>query len=201
MSAPGEAALTSYLQASQQYSLDTTYSGNSYNLKLSRVPNSGTTTFNGSAPAYSTVQTVSLFENGTLVANDISTAYYLLSPYVPLGRVSSSGSPYAVVTSSFPLPTTINVGDSGAYENMTYYHDSTMATMDADETATYSVSANNATTVLLCVNATVSNVTAQGAADGMGDSTESDCYTVSGSGAVALVSVTVTVNGVTLKFQ
>ena len=201
-SAPGEPALAAYVQASHSTTLHATdSSGNSWTLQLSTVANAGTTTFNGTANAYSTVDTVTLDKNGTLVATNTSTSYFLLNPYVPLGKDSSGGTPYAVVTSSFPLPATVTVGNSGAFDNLTYYHDSTLAVADADETATYSVEANNSTTLLTCFNTVISGVTAQGTADGLAAGTETDCYTVNSAGTAALFTITVTASGVTLKFQ
>ena len=200
-SAPGEAALVGFVQSSHQYTLTATNSGNTYTAQVSNAPNSGTTTFNGSAPAYSTVQTVTISQNGAVIGNKITTEYYLLNPYVGLGNVTSTGSPYSVVMSFSALPATVTVGGSGAFDTVTYYHDSTKAVLDADETITYTVMANNSTTLLVCLDSTISNVTAQGMADGMANSTESDCYTVDASGTAALHSITVTVGGVTLTFM
>jgi hypothetical protein len=193
--------MVAFLQSSQQYTLTATDSGNTFTAQLSNAPNSGTTTFNGSAPAYSTVQTVTFEENGVVAANSITTVYYLLNPYMDLGNVSSTGSPYAVVMSFSPLPGTVSVGDSGAFETVSYYHDSTQTALDADQTVTYTVSANDSTTLLVCLDSTISNVTAQGMADGMANGTESDCYTVNAAGIAALHSITVTVNGTTLTFM
>jgi hypothetical protein len=193
--------MATYLQASHKYTLKAGNGGNSYTLQVSTVPNPGTTKFNGSAPAYSSVDTVTLEENGASLANHTSTDYFLLNPYVPLGRVSSSGSPYGVVTSSTPLPTTFDVGSSGSLDSMTYYHDSSMSVTDADEAATYSVKANNTTTLLMCLDSTISNLTAQGTADDLVDDGETDCYAVDDAGNATLVSVVLTVNGTTLTFQ
>jgi hypothetical protein len=200
-SAPGEMALVNFLQAAHQNMLNASYSGNNYSLTVSFAPNAGTTTFNGSAPAYSTVETVTLSKNGTVVTTGVSTAYFLLNPYMPLGQVASSGSPYAVVVTSSPLPTTISVGTSGAFDTLTYYHDSTKATIDADESISYSVMANNSTTLLFCLNSTFSNVTAQGMTDGLANGTENDCYTVDATGTANVSSITVTVAGTMLTFQ
>jgi len=190
-SAPGEPALAAYVQASHSTTLHATDgSGNSWTLQLSTAAN-----------AYSTLDTVTLDKNGTLVATNTSTSYFLLNPYVPLGKVSSGQTPYAIVTSSFPLPATVTVGNSGAFDNLTYYHDSTLAVADADETTTYSVEANNSTTLLTCFNTVISGVTAQGTADGLAAGTETDCYTVNSAGTAALFTITVTASGVTLKFQ
>ena len=69
------------------------------------------------------------------------------------------------------------------------------------ETATYSVSANNATTLLFCVNAVVSGVTAQGTADGLANGMESDCYSVNATGKATLTSIALTVGGAALTFK
>jgi hypothetical protein len=200
-SAPGAMAMASYRQGAHKYTLKASNAGNSYTLQVSSVPNAGTTKFNGAAPAYSSVDTVTLDENGVMIANTVSTDYFLLNPYVPLGRVSSTGSPYGVVTSSSPLPTTLEVGSSGDMDSLTYYHDSSMSTLDAQEDDAYSVKANNTTTLLLCEDSSITNVTTQGTADDLVDDSESDCYTVDAAGNAALVSVALTVNGVTLKFE
>lgn len=201
-SAPGEAALVAYLQASHQTMLSAAdASGNSYTVQLNSALNAGTTTFNGSAPAYSTTQTIAFQKNSALVESGTSTSYYLLNPYVPLGETYSSGSPFALVSTYTPFPTTLNVGDAGSVASLTYYHDSTMTTADASETDTYTVGANNSATLLMCLNSVISNVTSQGALDGLADSSEADCYTVDASGNADLVSIAVTVNGATLNFM
>ena len=200
-SAPGETALMAYLQASHNYTLKANSGGNSYTLQVSHVANAGTTKFNGSAPAYSSVDTLTLDENAVRLAISASADYFLLHPYVPLGRVSSTGSPYGVVTSSTPLPTTLEVGSSGDVDSLTYYHDSAMSALDAHEEDTYSVRANNTTTLLLCLDSTMTNVTAQGTADDLVDDTQSDCYSIDAAGNAALVSITLTVNGVDLTFR
>ena len=200
-SAPGETAMATYRQGAHKYTFEASNAGNSYILQVSSVPNAGTTKFNGAAPAYSSVDTVTLEENGQVIANTVSTDYFLLNPYVPLGRVSGTGSPYGVVSSSSPLPSTLDVGSSGSVDSLTYYHDSTRSTVDGDESVEYSVKSNNATTLLLCLDSSVTNVTAQGTVDDLIDDTESDCYTVDAAGNAALVSSTLTVNNVTLTFE
>jgi hypothetical protein len=75
--------------------------------------------------------------------------YLQASPYMPLGKASSTGTPFAVVTSSTPFPTTLNVGSSGPLDDLAYYLDSTMATVDA-----------------------------QGTTDGLAVDMETDCYSV-----------------------
>jgi hypothetical protein len=202
-SAPGEAALVGYLQSRHQYMLTAQSAGLSYSLNLNSAPNPGTTMFNGSAPAYSTAVNFTITEAHAPapLTSSLTTAYYLMNPYVPLGIVSGSGSPYAVVKTYMPFPVTITLGTSGTIDDLTYYHDSTMSTMDAEETIYYTVTAQDSMTLLLCLNSTFSNVTAQGTADGMANGTQSDCYTVDSAGVAALASITLTAKGNTLSFQ
>jgi len=172
-----------------------------YNLQVHNVPNAAATTFNGAAPAYSTMVTLLPTKNGQPLSGSTFISYYLLNPYVPLGRVAFGGSPYAVVISSTQLANMVTVGDSGAVDSLTYYHDSTMATTDANETVTYSVMANDSTTVLLCLNSTISDVTAQGTTDGMVNGTTSDCYTVDSAANATLASHTMMLDGMMITFD
>jgi hypothetical protein len=200
-SVPGESAFVAYLQSSHQNTLTALNGGSTYTLQVNGAATAGTTTFNGSAPAYGTIETLALGKDGVAVANGSSTQYYLLNPYVPLGEVSSTGSPYGVVINPSPLPATFDVGASGALETLTFYHDSTKTTVDASETITYSVTTNTYTALLVCLNSTISGVTAQGTTDGLANGSESDCFTEDASGNVALLSITLTVNGMTLTFR
>jgi hypothetical protein len=201
-SAPGDAAMAAFLQATHHAMLSATDSmSNSYTLQIDQVANAGTTTFERSAPAYSATSTVSLSQNGTQFARTVDTSYFLLNPVIPLGKVNSTGSPYAIVTSSTPIPVTLTVGSSGAFDNVTYYHDSTKAVVDANEVDTYSVAANNSSSLLYCIQSAISGTTLQGSADGMADGTETDCYAVTSAGVATLVSASVSVGGGTLKFQ
>jgi hypothetical protein len=201
-SAPGDSAVAKYFQRQHETWLNATDSGNTYSLVVLNRPNAGTTTFNGSGPAYSMDVTATVAKAGDMyVANFVSTNYFLLNPYVPLGKVYGTGTPYAVVNSPGPLPSTLSVGSSGTIETAFIYHDGTQATVDGNMSVAYSVKPNNASTILFCLDTVVSGVTPQGTSDGLVDGTETDCYSVSLTGDVNLVSVTMTVNGVTLHFH
>src|SRR5208337_192691 len=67
-SAPGAAAITSYVQTSHQSTLtasDTT--GNSYVMELSTTPKAGTTSFDGHSGALSSADSMTLSKNGVHV--------------------------------------------------------------------------------------------------------------------------------------
>jgi hypothetical protein len=200
-SAPGEAALLAYVQSSQSATLTATNDGNTFTLDVGFAPGNGTTTFEGHGPAYSSVETLTLKENGTLLTTNVSTGYFLENPYTPLGKVYGTGSPFALVSNFTPFPTTLTIGATGPVDDITLYHDDTMAVVDGNGTETYTVQANNPTTLLFCINSVTSNVTAQGTADGLADDTEIDCYTVDAAGTATLVSITLNVEGTTLDFQ
>lgn len=202
-SAPGAAAINAFFQASHSATLNAgDTAGNKYQVQLSWVPNAGTTTFNGTANAHSTVRAVSVFVNGALNSNDISTEYFLLNPYVPIGAQHTSGTT-DISANIQPVPATITVGQSGPIDTVTVYHNATLITVDALETNTFSVLANNPTTLLFCQNSVLSNVTAQGTADGFVADTESDCYAVDASGNANIARIILSLNGgvTTLTFQ
>lgn len=209
---PGEAAMNAYLQAAHHSTLHATDSaGNAYTLQVDRVPQATQRMFNGTS-AYSTADTFTLTKSGSPPAITQSLSFFLLNPYVPVAKVYGEifGGYYdispvfsGVVTSSFPLPTTLTVGDSGVVANVTYSSNRTraVATVDGYESDTYSVTVDTAWTELLCLDAAVSGVTSQGTADGLGSVPETDCYAVDTSGKATLVAVTKTVAGETLTFR
>jgi hypothetical protein len=202
-SAPGEAALVGFLQTPHQYTLRAQAMARSYSLDVASSPNPGATTFNGSAPAYGTGGKIAVMaaNDPTPLASSAATAYYLTNPYAPLGNVSSTGSPYGVVATFVPFPATVTVGMSGTVDDLTYYHDSKMSTIDAEQTVDYTISAKDSASLLLCLNSTFSNVTAQGTADGLANGTQTDCYSVDAAGHAALYSSTRMVNGAMLTFH
>jgi hypothetical protein len=172
--------------------LTATSNGNTYTATYSETPNPGTTTFNGQIASSSTV-TLTVVENGTTISSETSAAYYLTNPYTPLGATgTANGNGFEFLfNSTTPFPTTLTVGTSGPVGSGTYYMSGTNVAIGS-LTETYSVVANNSTTVLLKVFAT-------GTLNGTQIS-ETINYTVDASGHVTLLSVQITVNGVTLTF-
>ena len=167
-------------------------SGNTYTAIFSQTPNNGTVMFNGQT-AYSSALSITILQNGATLATEASTDYYLENPFSPLGISGSTNgtSWYFLFNSTTPYPTTLTVGDSGPVGSGTYYDAATNASIGS-LTETYSVTANNPTTVLL-------NVYASGMLNGNQES-ETITYTVDAAGNIALSSVQVTVNGQTLTF-
>jgi hypothetical protein len=53
----------------------------------------------------------------------------------------------------------------------------------------------------LCLNSTISDVSAQGTTDGMVNGAASDCYTVDPTGNATLVSHTMMLNGMMITFD
>ena len=172
--------------------LATTLNGNTVTLQLSATANTGTATFNGQVAETGNLS-LTVLENGSPLVTEIATAYYLTNPYSPLGLGITVNGVSEVVTypSTTPLPANLTVGSSGPLTTGTYYA-ANGTTVIGSLTETYSVTANNATSVKYTVYGT-------GTVNGSPVS-ETDIYTVSTSGTIALVEVDLLVNGQTLKF-
>lgn len=201
-SAPGGSIFGDYLQKQSQTALVATdNSGNSYTLEVEISPYSGITTFNDVFNVYETETFLTLQKNGAIALQAMTNDFYLLNPYQPVGSAGVTLTPYQVVVSSTALPSTLQIGDSGPLYSATTYHDPNKTALDGMEIATYTVMENDATTIRLCFDSTISGVTTQGTADGLADGTESDCYSVDSSGNMQLIEVTITAGAVTLDFQ
>lgn len=208
----GEAAMNAYLQVAHHTTLNAAdSSGNNFMLLVSRMPKATQTMFNGTS-AYGTEDTFTLTKNGAPFSITQSLSFFVLNPYAPVGKVYGGlfGNCYycayafhGVVTSSFPLPATLKVGDSGAVASLTYYSDRARAvpTLDGFEADTYSVIPDSAWTRLLCLASEISGITSQGTADGFGKVPETDCYAIDAADTATLVEVTKSVAGETLTFR
>jgi hypothetical protein len=167
-------------------------SGNTYTVVYSSAPG-GMAMFNGQNASTSTIG-LTISENGAVLATEDSTAYYLTTPYSPLGLSgTTSGTAWTAVINSYtPLPSTLTVGGSGALSSATYY-DGMMAAIGS-LTETYTVTENSPTALFL-------NIDAAGTINGVQE-TETLTYSVASDGTIqALVQAQVTLNGTTLTFH
>ena len=167
-------------------------SGNSWSATYSSTPG-GMAMFNGQNANTSAIA-LTISENGTVVATEDSTAYYLANPYSPLGLSgTTSGTAWtATITGYTPLPSTLTVGASGPLESVTYTDG--MGANIGSLTETYTVTADSPNDLFL-------NVDAAGSINGVQE-TETLTYAVAQDGTVqALVQAQITVNGTTLTFN
>ncbi|HYB33212.1 MAG TPA: hypothetical protein VED45_07260 [Steroidobacteraceae bacterium] len=174
--------------------LTATYNGVTYTAVYSETPNNGTVMFDNQL-AHSSTVTISVSANGAQLATQTSTVYYLENPYNPLGLTeTTNGTSYEFLyTSTNPLPTTLTVGDSGPLGSGNYYVPGSQVPVGS-LTETYSVTARDATTVML-------SVMASGTLNGTAVS-DTVNYSVEAMGNITLVSVVVTVPGLgTLTFS
>jgi hypothetical protein len=166
-------------------------SGNSWSATYSSTPG-GSATFNGQTANTSAIA-LTISENGTVVATEDSTAYYLANPYSPLGLSgTTSGTAWtATITGYTPLPSTLTVGMSGQLDSVTYTDG--MGNNIGSLTETYTVTAESPTTLLLTINAA-------GSVSGVQE-TETLTYSVASDGTIeALVQVQITGNGTNITF-
>jgi hypothetical protein len=165
--------------------------GNAVTLQRSETPNTGTGTFNGQSAETASLS-LTVLEGSTPLATNVGTAYYLTDPYTPLGvTMTVNGAAESLIYSSIaPLPSTLTVGASGPLASGTYYNSDDVSIGSVTET--YSVAANNATSVKYIVYA-------DGTINGV-ETPETDTYTVSASGSVALVEIDLVLDGTTVTF-
>jgi hypothetical protein len=130
-------------------------SGNVFYLAISDTADAGTASFDGQMANYNTLG-VAITENTNPnpVLSRGAVAFYLTSPYSPLGEeITQNG--VIVETALLPPftpPSSLTVGDSGQLDAISYYNTSNVLIGNA--TQTYSVAANNATTVLVTLTTT-----------------------------------------------
>jgi hypothetical protein len=169
-----------------------TSGANSYTAIYGQTPTIGTTMFDGQA-ANSSAISLTVTENGSTIDTETSNAYYLLSPYQPLGLSGTvNGAAYAFLfTSTDPLPATLTVGTSGPLGSGTYYAAGTN-TVIGSLTETYSVTA-------VAINAVQLTISGSGTVNGSSVD-ETFTYTVDTSGTLALQSLQLTVSGTALTF-
>lgn len=166
-------------------------SGNTWTATYSSTAG-GTAMFNGQTASTSLIA-LTVSENGTVVATEDSTAYYLANPYSPLGiSGTTSGTTWTAIINSFtPLPTTLMVGSAGPVLSATYYENGVSI---GGLTETYTVTEDSPTALFL-------NIDAAGAINGVQE-TETLTYSIGSDGTVsALVQAQITVNGTTLTFH
>ena len=167
--------------------------GNSYSLTYSVTTNPGTTMFDGQMASSSSIA-LTMQENGTPVGTETATAYYLTNPYVALGLTGTAdGVGFEIIfNSTNPYPTTLSVGASGPLAIGTFYTPGTNVAIGS-LSVTYSVEANNASSLLLKV---ASSATLAG-----NQVPPVIAYAVDSSGEATLSSIQVTLKGVTLTFS
>lgn len=165
--------------------------GNTYSLTVSNSP-SGSVTFSGQV-ADTSVVSLTLAENGTVISTDDTTSYYLTNPYSPLGLSGTTNGVAwtAVVTSYMPFPATLTVGSSGSVISANYQD--SMGNILGGLTETYTVTADTPSDLLL-------NINASGSVNGTSVA-ETLTYSITSMGGLSLAQVQITVNGVTLTFQ
>jgi len=170
--------------------------GNTYTLVYSETANTGTTSFDGQQANSSTIS-VAISENGGTPVMETTTAYYLLSPYTPLGisGTAAGGIAYQIMFNNpTGLPAMLTPGESGQLVSGNF----SAGTITGTFTQNYMVTANNASTVTLTLSG---NVMLMGGST-MNDSAVSQTtFTVDATGNIKLVSAEVTINGMMYTFM
>jgi len=187
---PIDSAISAFQQMNESFNLSASNGGNNYTLTLSWVPGAQSS-FDG-VSSFTSTRTVTISENGILVASDVQTGYFTISPFKPLGAVDTNGQ-VTVDANQVVLPDLATVGQSGAVDTYTIYTDNTRTTVYGNGTDTWALNADTSTTAFFCANTV-------GTTNGS-PFTESDCYQTDENGNILSVTATLTENGITLNFK
>ena len=175
---PVRAALAAYFGAEHSFSgryIEPT-SGKAYDFAYKSVPGPEVM-FQGKL-AMSASVTYSMKQGGhTLLDDEVSTAYYQLDPFMPLGSMSPEGD-YAVASDTHHLPTTAKAGDTGPFLTIKTYDGATKVWSGTATVITWEMQADTDSTAWFCTKATI--LLSRG---GTKTST-TECYKLSKAGAV-----------------
>lgn len=186
-----DSAYSAVAQMNQTYNLTATLGNNTYTLNIAYLPGA-MSSFNGQ-PADTAKLTSILSEDGVLITSNVTTEYFTISPYFPLGAINTNGQ-VTVDTNQTPLPVYAVAGQTNLYDTNTTYTDNTLTTIYSIASSTWSLSQDTSATAFSCINMV-------GTIIGVGATSESDCYQIDESGNVLSLQVFLLVNGTTLVFQ
>ena len=206
---PVQAAIQGFYETSSQAEFSATgplpskpkATADTYTLHFSNAPNAGVTAYREQPQAHSAVQTVQLTKNGAPLSTNATTAYYLASPFVPLGRVAASGVPSATSINQYELPAAAATGATGPFFNMTWYHDTDMSAVDGFMVGSWSVTSGEDGAPRVCLKVDTARVTAQGTTDGVTEGTQVQCFRISAAGKATLESLELPIGGQQLLFK
>lgn len=182
---------STYAQAKHEYTLSASSNGNTYSATLSQVPGSSATC--GTTKAHTMMVTANISENGSLINNDSYTRYYLLNSYKLVCDYDTTTGYITIYSNQNALPTAASIGDSGSSDTATTYYDTSLTTVFGTMTDTWTLNSGSDGNALFCADS-VSKTN-------NGSVSESDCYSLDANGNALNLTVTLTVNGVTLNFQ
>lgn len=171
--------------------------GNNFVVAYSSEPGSSST-FSG-VQAITANVTESLYENGEFWQNISTTKYYNPKTYELLGSTSNVAGGSEVVTSSQLPQATATVGQETPLLTATLYRDPSEAIVDGTLAETLGLSADTATTALLCLTDTV-QLTQAGIDDGLANIPTSNCFRIDSSGNVLGIVLNTQIGGVPMQF-
>jgi|GEM_PF-875421 len=138
---------------------------NGYQVNLAVTGTASEHAVSGSATQTSSPAVAATFEGHNGLANTITVTgtitiennvlpltghftNYSTSNYLPLGNIDNDDGTYTVVTSSSPLPTSGQVGDTGTLSHSTSYQDQTKTVILNTAVTTYAIEPNDANSAI-----------------------------------------------------
>ncbi len=142
--------------------------------------------------SYTSTQTLAM--TGGPSETVVGRTYFSTGPYREYGTVAA-GQPYTVVNMTASLPTTAQVGQSGAIGSYVAYADSSKTTVEANATLGWSLEAGSGGEVWACSISTSRDVGATA------DDVQKTCYRTNAAGELLAARITLTTTGFSLTLQ
>jgi len=190
---PIAAAVSTFLQSSNDYTLNATLGADTYQLSWHSEP--GTPSVFEGHVASTLNYTNTITKNGSSFAGSALTDYFDVVPFKPFGGINRTLGNYDVASNQQVLPSAALPGQSGFVNNGVRYIDSSKSQILATSVTSWVLEAAGASNAWACLN---SAITQAGSAS---VTTESVCYKIDTSGNVSAMKIDLTINGQTLNFQ
>ncbi len=190
---PVDAAYTKVMTTANSFNATATDGADTYTMNLSIAP-AADEAFEGVTRKKAS-QSLTIKKNGATAVAVSYDQYFSVSPFVSRGAKYSDGT-YGVASGSGTLSTSAKIGDSGPFENITLYTNSTKSTVVSSSASTWDLeAADNASTAYACVNSIVRNSAA------VITGTATGCFKIDSAGNTLGVKYTLAVSGKTLNFR
>jgi hypothetical protein len=190
---PFAAAVSTFLQSTNEYTLMATAGADTYQLKWHSEP--GVPSMFEGHFASTLNYTNTITKNGSNFAASALTDYFDVVPFKPFGGINHTLGNYDVASNQQLLPSVALPGQSGFINNGVRYIDSSKSQILAASVTSWTLDAVGTSNAWACLN---SAITPAGSAS---VTTESICYKIDTSGNVSAMKIGLTINGQTLNFQ
>jgi hypothetical protein len=190
---PFAAAVSTFLQSTNDYTLNAKLGADTYQLRWHSEP--GTPSVFEGHVASTLNYTNIIAKNGSNFAGSALTNYFDVVPFKPFGGINHTLGNYDVASNQQLLPSAALPGQSGFINNGVRYIDSSKSLILATSETSWALDAVGTSNAWACLNSVITQ------AGSTSVTTESVCYKIDTSGNVSAIKIDLTINGQSLNFQ